>query len=243
MQGTLLAGNGEGCPQADGEALSAFPWGYSSPVGAAPSQPWHLSTIRRTLEHVKGYYPVPVTPASHLILLPISPQADASSGVWGAPFWRHWWFCLGQRCGAPGVTALSLCSQPGAKAIPDQVQLPSPPTRKPSPASPPCSCTSLHGPWGCRRPHGEAVGPWHAGEWCWSSPSPPLSPGDAGVRQSPCWLGRPDNGPFEGHKPIWDGKSLNIMGSRMGPAFQRDTAECPNLQTAPAHGKWFAALQ
>ena len=71
----------------------------------------------------------------------------------------------------------------------------------------------------------------------------PSPPGDAGARQSPCWPRRPDNGPFEGHKPIWGGKSLSIMGSRMGPALRRDTAECPNLQTAPTHGKWFAALQ
>ena len=142
----MLTGDGDGCPQADGEALSAFPWGYILPVGAAPSQPWHLSTIRMTLKHVKGYYPVPVTPASHLILLPISPQGDESSGVWGAPFGRRWWFRLGQRCGALGVTALSLYLQPGAKAMPDQVPFPSAPTHKLSPASPSRGCTSLHGP-------------------------------------------------------------------------------------------------
>lgn len=86
-------------------------------------------------------------------------------------------------------------------------------------------------------PHGEAVGPWLAGEQCRSSLSlPPLSPRGWGCQAEPVLA---DNGPVEGH--IWGGESLSITGSRMGPALQRDAAECPNLQTAPTHGKWFAA--
>lgn len=75
---------------------------------------------------------------------------------------------------------------------------------------------------------------------CQSSLSPTPPRGDEGARQSPCWPGRLDNGPFEGHKPIWGGKNLCIMGSRMGPTLP---AERLNLQTAPTRGKWFAALQ
>lgn len=48
----------------------------------------------------------------------------------------------------------------------------------------------------------------------------PSPPGDVSARQSPCWSGRPDNGPFEGHRPIWGGKSLSITDSMMGPALQ-----------------------
>lgn len=84
MQGTLLVGDGEGCPQADEEAL---PRGYNPSMGAAPSQPWHLSTIRKTLEHIRGYFPVLVTPANHLVPKVLGCEVlhlgDAGSFIWG----------------------------------------------------------------------------------------------------------------------------------------------------------------
>lgn len=62
--------------------VRAVPRLMGLPSPGCTARPWGLHhSSPGTLEHVKGYNPIPVTPASRLILLPISPQVDASSGV------------------------------------------------------------------------------------------------------------------------------------------------------------------